>query len=243
MKIIIHRGTHEIGGSCVEIQSKKSRILIDIGMPLVKKDGDRFNFREHENSSGPELVKEKVLPDISGLYAWDSDQKRIDGVLISHPHIDHYGFFGYLHQDICFYLGEAAKKLIDFAVIFTSVRGSISNYHPIKRGKSFSCGDFKITPYLMDHSAFDSYAFLVEAEGKSLFYSGDFREHGRKQKAFQWFLDHAPEDIDVLLLEGTVLDRGLKGKGAGEFKSEREIEEETVKYLPLIFILPIFLAA
>jgi ribonuclease J len=43
MKIIIHRGTHEIGGSCVEIKSKKSRILIDIGMPLVKKDGDRFN--------------------------------------------------------------------------------------------------------------------------------------------------------------------------------------------------------
>jgi ribonuclease J len=39
MKIIIHRGTHEIGGSCVEIQSKKSRILIDIGTPLVKKDG------------------------------------------------------------------------------------------------------------------------------------------------------------------------------------------------------------
>jgi Cft2 family RNA processing exonuclease len=32
MKIIIHRGTHEIGSSCVEIQSKKSRILIDIPM-------------------------------------------------------------------------------------------------------------------------------------------------------------------------------------------------------------------
>ena len=37
--------------------------------------------------------------------------------------------------------------------------------------------------------------------------------------------------IDILLLEGTVLDRGLKGKRAGEFKSEREIEEETVKLL------------
>jgi len=120
---------------------------------------------------------------------------------------------------------------MDLTVIFTSVRGSISNYHPIESGKSFSCGDFKITPYLMDHSAFDSYAFLVEAEGKSLFYSGDFREHGRKQGVFQWFLDNAPEDIDVLLLEGTVLNRGLKGKGAGEFKSEREIEEETVKLL------------
>ena len=83
----------------------------------------------------------------------------------------------------------------------------------------------------MDHSAFDSYAFLVEADGKSLIYSGDFREHGRKQGAFRWFLEHAPEDIDVLLLEGTVLDRGLKGKGAGEFKSETEIEAETVRLL------------
>ena len=231
MKIIIHRGTHEIGGSCVEIQSKNSRILIDIGMPLVKKDGERFNFKEHENTPGPELVKEKVLPDIGGVYAWDTDKKLIDGVLISHPHIDHYGFFDYLNKDICFYLGEAAKKMIDLTVIFTPVRGSISNYHPIESGKSFRCGDFKITPYLMDHSAFDSYAFLVEAEGKRIIYSGDFREHGRKQKAFQWFLEHAPEDIDVLLLEGTVLDRGLKGKGAGEFKSETEIEDETVKLL------------
>ena len=231
MKIIIHRGTHEIGGSCVEIQSKKSRILIDIGMPLVKKGGDRFNFKEHENTPGPELVKEKVLPDIDGVYAWDSDKKLIDGVLISHPHIDHYGFFRYLHKDICFYLGEATKKIIDLTVIFTPVEGSISNYHSIESGKSFRCGDFKITPYLMDHSAFDSYAFLVEADGKSLIYSGDFREHGRKQKAFQWFLDHAPEDVDVLLLEGTVLDRGLKGKGVGEFNSETEIEDETVKLL------------
>jgi len=155
----------------------------------------------------------------------------IDGVLISHPHIDHYGFFDYLNKDICFYLGEAAKKIIDLTVIFTPVRGSISNYHPIESGKSFRCGDFKITPYLMDHSAFDSYAFLVEAEGKRIIYSGDFREHGRKQKAFQWFLDHAPEDIDVLLLEGTVLDRGLKGKGPGEFKTETEIEAETVRLL------------
>jgi ribonuclease J len=120
---------------------------------------------------------------------------------------------------------------IDLTVIFTPVEGSISNYYPIESGKSFCCGDFKITPYLMDHSAFDSYAFLVEADGKRLFYSGDFREHGRKPGVFKWFLEHAPEDIDVLLLEGTVLDRGLKGKGTGEFKSETEIENETMKLL------------
>ena len=34
-----------------------------------------------------------------------------------------------------------------------------------------------------------------------------------------------PENIDVLLLEGTVLDRGLKGKGVKKFQSETEIED------------------
>lgn len=231
MKVIIHRGTHEIGGSCVEIQNKKSRIIIDFGIPLVKSDGDRFDFNKHQNKSGPELVKEKILPDINGIYNWDTHSKLVDGVLISHPHIDHYGFFRYIHQDIYFYLGEATKKLIDLTVVFTSLEGSISNYHPIQSGKDFYCGDFKIIPFLMDHSAFDSYAFLIESDGKKLIYSGDFREHGRKGKAFQWFLNHAPENIDLLLLEGTVLNRGIAGETASKFKSEKEIENETVKLL------------
>ena len=34
MTLTIHRGTHEIGGSCVEICSDKTKILIDLGMPL-----------------------------------------------------------------------------------------------------------------------------------------------------------------------------------------------------------------
>ena len=33
MTLTIHRGTHEIGGSCVEICSDKTKILIDLGMP------------------------------------------------------------------------------------------------------------------------------------------------------------------------------------------------------------------
>ena len=231
MKVIIHRGTHEIGGSCVEIKNEKSRIIIDFGMPLVKSDGDRFDFNEYQNKSGPDLVKERILPDIDGIYHWDTYGKLVDGVLISHPHIDHYGLFRYIHKDICFYLGKAAKKLIDLTVMFTSVEGSISNYHSIQSGKVFNCGGFKITPFLMDHSAFDSYAFLIEADGKKLIYSGDFREHGRKGKAFQWFLKHAPENIDLFVLEGTVLDRKIAGKTICALKSEKEIENETVRLL------------
>jgi ribonuclease J len=193
-------------------------------MPLVEKSGDKFEFKRYEKLPGPELAKQKILPDVSGFYEWDKESKPIDGVLISHPHIDHYGFFGYLRKDICFYLGEAAKKLIDLSVIFTPVKGTIHKYKTIESGKSFTIGDFTVTPYLMDHSGFDSYAFLIEADGKSLLYSGDFREHGRKPSAFKRFLRNAPENIDALLLEGTMF-----GRKQGAFKTEQDIEAKTTE--------------
>ena len=34
MQIVIHRGTHEIGGSCVEIRTRQTKILLDLGLPL-----------------------------------------------------------------------------------------------------------------------------------------------------------------------------------------------------------------
>jgi ribonuclease J len=85
-------------------------------------------------------------------------------------------------------------------------------------------GDISITPYWADHSAFDSYSFLVEANGKTLFYSGDFRSHGRKAKAFYWFTHNAPKKVDYLLLEGTTIARENK-----EIKAELKIENELIE--------------
>lgn len=34
MRCRIHRGCHEIGGNCVEIESQGKRIVLDIGLPL-----------------------------------------------------------------------------------------------------------------------------------------------------------------------------------------------------------------
>jgi Cft2 family RNA processing exonuclease len=34
MKIIIHRGAQEVGGSCVEIAHRDATILLDAGLPL-----------------------------------------------------------------------------------------------------------------------------------------------------------------------------------------------------------------
>ena len=99
----IHRGTHEIGGTCVEIQTDITRIIIDFGMPLVDSDGSEFDFKKYKDLSISELIKKKVLPDINGIYK-DSEE-LLDAVLISHPHQDHYGFVNYIHEDLKYFLG------------------------------------------------------------------------------------------------------------------------------------------
>ena len=184
MNIRIHRGAHEIGGSCLEIEHENSRIVVDVGMPLYGRDGQKFDMDKYQSCVGPELVEQHILPDVSGLYAWDIKSKPIDGVLISHAHMDHYGLYSFVNKGICCYAGEGTKKLIDLTAAFAPYNGTIKKFSPIKSGAPFSCGSFSITPYLMDHSAFDAYAFLIEAGGKKVIYSGDFREHGRKTKVF-----------------------------------------------------------
>ena len=68
-------------------------------------------------------------------------------------------------------------------------------------------GRFTVTPYLVDHSAFDAYALLVEADRRRLFYSGDLRSHGRKQRTMERLFRSPPTDVDVLLMEGTTVGR------------------------------------
>ncbi len=63
----IHRGTKEIGGSCVEMWTENTKILLDFGMPLVEKDGKEFNFSKYKSLKSRELVKEGVLPNIKTL--------------------------------------------------------------------------------------------------------------------------------------------------------------------------------
>ena len=59
----------------------------------------------------------------------------------------------------------------------------------------------------MDHSSVDAFGFLIEGDNKRIYYSGDFRAHGMKEKVFKWFLADPPKNVDLLLMEGTMLSR------------------------------------
>ena len=222
MRFKIHRGTKEIGGSCVEVWTESTRIILDFGMPLVGKDGKEFDFGKYKTSNLNELISKEILPDIEGLY--DSSKKLIDGVIISHPHQDHYGLANFINKNVQYYLGEATHKIIELNNLFTPQEIYLKNTKYFEKEKSFKIGDISVTPYWADHSAFDAYSFLIETNNKSLFYSGDFRSHGRKEKAFYWFTHNAPQNVDYLLLEGTTISRDNK-----PFKTEPEIENELIE--------------
>ncbi len=221
MILTIHRGTNEIGGTCIELQSGSNRILLDFGMPLVNNVGDSFDFSKYKNLTVEELVNQGILPNVQSAYSGNSE---INGVIISHPHADHYGLMQYLNQDIPVWLGRATHRILELNNIFLHQNNVILTPKYFEKEKVFTIGNFVITAYWNDHSAFDSYSFLIEAENKRIFYSGDFRSHGRKGKAYRWFLHNAPKDIDCLLIEGTTIGRKHENS-----KTEEYIEIELIE--------------
>ncbi|MCK5160359.1 MAG: MBL fold metallo-hydrolase [Candidatus Aureabacteria bacterium] len=225
MKLTIHRGTKEIGGSCVELNTATTKILIDFGMPLVDKKKEPFGSKILKGKSIEELQSLKILPDIKGLYK--NEEKGIDAILISHSHLDHYGLLNYVHPEIPVYLSEGAQRLIEVSNIFVLHKTGSINFKILKKNRKTAIGAFSVTAHLVDHSAFDALAFLIESEGKRLFYSGDFRGHGRKSSLFKNMIKNPPKDIDYLLMEGSML-----GRDNQDYKNENEIErkiEETLK--------------
>ena len=76
-----------------------------------------------------------------------------------------------------------------------------------KRPRTFSIGDIQITPFFNNHSAYDSYMLLIEAEGKRIWHMGDFRKHGYLGKRLLDVMRIYATNIDVLITEGTMLGR------------------------------------
>jgi ribonuclease J len=184
VRLTVHRATQSIGGNCIELGTADGhRIILDVGRPL-----DALTYAD--------ALLPKSL-DVASL---------TDGILISHPHQDHYGLLDYVPQNWPVYSGEATARLIRLssAILGKALRHS---FIPWKSGILFEVGPFRVTPLLTDHSAFDAYMLLIEVYGKRILYSGDFRTHGRKSVLPQRLMKAPPKDLDVLLMEGTNLGR------------------------------------
>lgn len=180
MKVKIHRGTKEIGGTCVELTANNGKVLwVDLGEPLDNKNANIDYTRDNP-----------------------------DALLISHPHQDHFGLIEKIGKQVPVYIGHLSLDLINATRIFRSLLPLDNDIRFFDSWKSFTVeGTFVVMPFLNDHSTPETFSFVIEADGKKIFYSGDFRATGSKSKLFINQIHNPPSNIDLLLMEGTMIAR------------------------------------
>lgn len=222
VKIKIHRGTSQIGGTITEIYTDNTHIFIDFGSEL---------------SVDPEDSTDQKMVDMI-------NSSRCDAVLFSHYHGDHVGLMGSIPMTdidgkmILLGMGSVARDILKeiHRTLDADFNKNAEEHHKLlailndeKRWINFSnrnafkVGDFTITPVRVDHSAYDAYMFVIEAEGKTIVHTGDYRTHGRFGKELFPDLENALADkkVDILLTEGTMMERKDE-----DVLSETQLEEK-----------------
>ncbi len=177
----VHRGTRQIGGSVIEIvHPEGERLLLDAGQALDLGEGE-------EDQLPPTL-----------------DLSRPAEVLLTHAHLDHWGLVHKLPAGWRVHCGPATAKLIQAAPFAAAgLPHEFQTWGP--SGTAVQIGAFRVTPYLTDHSAFDAHMLQVDGAGRRVFYTGDFRRHGRKSTLVDKLMANPPRYVDLLITEGTNL--------------------------------------
>jgi ribonuclease J len=184
--ITIHRGTRQIGGCVTEIAYGDARVFIDIG----------------ENLPGDSTA----LPPIYGLNAGDGSSSAL---FLTHYHGDHMGMLDMVLPVIPVHMGKTAKAIQRNYIERTDsnrlpIFDSIKPFAPLDHIRK---SEITVIPLMVDHSAFDSYMFIIEAGGTRILHTGDFRLHGVRGSKTLKMLKCYAKDIDYIICEGTTLSR------------------------------------
>lgn len=194
MKLTIHRGTNQIGGCITEIESGGYRIFIDFGEQL------------------PGTEKKELQP-IDGLTCGDVSKSAL---FITHYHGDHIGKICDTVADLPIYVGKTALKIFNCLESRLShipdpnesekhkrIVLRIKTINTFKQLQKVKVGEIVITPLLIDHSAFDAYMFIIEADNQRILHTGDFRGHGFRSKGLIPTLKSYAKNIDYIISEGS----------------------------------------
>lgn len=211
MKITIHRGAHQIGGCITEIESDNAKILIDLGANLP--------------DSGAKELNEEDVTELT---------QDVDAIFYTHYHGDHVGLFHLVPETVPQYISKGAQEVMackynalkahrDYSKELAAL-GRFRNYEA-KVSINIK-GKIRVTPYYVSHSAFEAYMFKIEAEGKTILHTGDFRKHGYIGGKLSDVLQYFVGNVDFLIIEGTML--GRKGE---KVIRENDIKQNTIALL------------
>ena len=259
-KINFYGAVNEIGGNKIHVKGTNGSFFFDFGMGFSRANNYLSEFLQPRKSNGIiDFVELGFLPYIKGIYREDylehvglgyEDKPAVDGVLISHSHVDHVSYVHHLREDIPIYLNKQSylilKALEDTgATTFAEYLHLKKAFHitPKKNGdgytrpkitvdrdiriiepyKMFEIGDFQIKSAPVDHSLPGATGYIAENDEDTIVYTGDLRFHGRQPELTNKFVEKAKKSKPTAMItEGTRINRT-------ENITEYEIEEKVIK--------------
>lgn len=205
MKITFLGGTDSVGRSAILVESESTKIILDYGVALNHIPG----FPAH------------IPP------------KDIDGIILTHAHLDHTGAapYFYVSRRIPLYLSSLTLEYTDlllkdflrlsgYYLPFETieVENMVSSARIMEPGMDFEIGDFNVRFLNSGHIPGSVQVVLEDSSGLRLLYTGDIN------------------DIDTRLLKGADLDYGkidvaiMEATYAGEEHPERaKLEKEFIE--------------
>ena len=239
MKLTFYGGIREIGGTKVLLEDKNTSIFLDFGKSYHESSKYFEEFLNPRVVHGlKDYLELGLLPKKQGIYRQDlinilhkENEKnisycepKIDGIILSHGHLDHAGYISFLDPKIPVYTSKetvavlnafsiSRPKSLENEILELSLRDVEDPRKRKKRRRKFKIvgnmkpfyiKDLEITPISIDHSLPGACMFLIKTSKGNILYSGDFRlselKKSKKQKIYSFF---KKAKIKVFLCEGT----------------------------------------
>ncbi|MBZ9571274.1 MBL fold metallo-hydrolase [Methanobrevibacter sp. TMH8] len=255
MTLNFYGGVNEIGGNKILIdnlnnnessnnssilQDDISSLFLDFGMSFSQAGNYFSEFLQPRKLNGiMDFVELGLLPKIKGIYREDYlkhcginsyEQPSVDGVLLSHAHMDHCAYIHHLREDIPIFMRKESEIILQVLEetgkgSFTEIMNLKKSFHyvPKKRGEGykkltgkeckvernivtvdpyspFEINGFKVTSIPVDHSLPGSSAYFLENNNEAIIYTGDIRFHGRNKNYSDKFVEEAQKFNPTIML-------------------------------------------
>ncbi|MBN2517624.1 MAG: MBL fold metallo-hydrolase [Candidatus Altiarchaeota archaeon] len=270
--LTFYGGVNEIGGNKILVEEGKTRFFLDFGMSFGVAGKYFDEFLQPRKCNGIlDLQEFGLLPDLKGIYREDylehcslkTGPRTVDGVLLSHAHMDHSAYVHFLRKDMPIYCTSASKdvmealdqtgsgsfiELVNFKESFKlgeAKKGGLKkldsrHIEPVPRpiheidSKRFKVGDVEVEAVPVNHSLPGATAYIIYADCGPIVYTGDLRFHGYGRQFTEDFVKKAAKvKPKVLIIEGTRVDSN-KIESEGKVKDDCKETVERTKGLIIV---------
>jgi len=203
--LTFYGGINEVGGNKVLLKDGDVKIFLDFGMPFaLRSQFYSAPFLSPRNER--ELLEFGLLPSLKGVYEFEDSEPEIDGVFVSHSHMDHAAYISFLKRSIPIYCGETTATILNaLNEMRTGFEYNIDGikFNTFRTGDKIKLGSLEIVPIHVDHSVPGAYGFIIHTSSGAVVYTGDFRSHGTKPELTEDFVQRAKEAKPVAIIPET----------------------------------------